>query len=106
MQHNGAGLVAVKNFFATNIGKLYRSCGNCGTQYARHSTFSNVKVVGAKVVAGVNGNYGDTTYIHDSCVDSSICWMFKGVSDGSEPSKTASAPGGTTCTAEAIKTSC
>lgn len=63
LQHNGAGTVAVKNFWASSIGKLYRSCGNCDTQYARHSTFSNVLVNDASVVAGVNGNYGDTTYV-------------------------------------------
>ena len=58
LQHNGGGTVAVKNFYVTNVGKVYRSCGNCGTQYARKSTFDNVKVSGAGVVAGVNGNLG------------------------------------------------
>ncbi|KAF2264703.1 pectate lyase [Lojkania enalia] len=106
LQHNGGGTVAVKNFFATNVGKVYRSCGNCGAQYARRSTFTNVKVNGADVLAGINGNLGDTTVIKDSClVDSSICWLYKGVTSG-EPSKTASAPDGKTCaTSGAIKTS-
>lgn len=58
LQHNGAGTVAVKNFYAENIGKLYRSCGNCGTQYARKSTFDNIKIKTGKLVAGVNGNLG------------------------------------------------
>ncbi|KAK9776023.1 putative Pectate lyase [Seiridium cardinale] len=107
LQHNGAGTVAVKNFWASSIGKLYRSCGNCDTQYARHSTFSNVLVSDASVVAGVNGNYGDTTYIHDSCVeDSSICWEYEGNDDGDEPTKTASGATGTACTTASIKTSC
>lgn len=57
-QHNGAGTVAVKNFYAESIGKLYRSCGNCGTQYARKSTFDGIKVKTGKLVAGVNGNLG------------------------------------------------
>ncbi|KAI1849644.1 hypothetical protein JX265_007980 [Neoarthrinium moseri] len=107
LQHNGAGTVAVKNFWAQDIGKLYRSCGNCDSQHARHSTFTNIMVSGADVVAGVNGNYGDTTYIHDSCVkDSSLCWAFKGNANGDEPTKTASGPTGTACTTASIKTSC
>jgi hypothetical protein len=58
LQHNGAGTVAVKNFWAQDIGKLYRSCGNCGSQFGRKSTFDNIHVDGAKVIAGVNGNLG------------------------------------------------
>jgi hypothetical protein len=106
LQHNGAGLVAVKNFYAQNIGKLYRSCGNCGTQYARASTFDNIKVVGGDVVAGVNGNLGDTTSVKNSCLldGTAACWLFKGVTDG-EPSKTASAPDGKTCATSAVKSS-
>lgn len=106
-QHNGGGTVAVKNFYATNIGKLYRSCGNCGTQKARASTFTNVKVEGAKVVAGVNANYGDSTLIKDSCVkDSSLCWIYKGTTDNDkEPTKIGSGPSGTACATSAVKTS-
>lgn len=108
LQHNGAGTVAVKNFWASSVGKVYRSCGNCGTQYARHSTFNNIFVSGASVVAGVNGNYGDTTYVHDSCVASggAVCWEYLGNDSGAEPSKTASGPTGTACTTASIKTSC
>lgn len=58
LQHNGGGTVAVKNFFAQDVGKVYRSCGNCDTQVARKSTFDGLRVEGASVVAGVNGNYG------------------------------------------------
>jgi hypothetical protein len=58
LQHNGGGTLAVKNFYAEDIGKLYRSCGNCGTQYARKSTFDNIRLNGADVLAGVNGNLG------------------------------------------------
>ncbi|KAJ4294945.1 hypothetical protein N0V88_005184 [Collariella sp. IMI 366227] len=69
LQHNGGGTVAVKNFLASNIGKLYRSCGNCKTQYQRHSSFTNIRVTDkSSVVAGVNANYGDTTVVKNSCV--------------------------------------
>ncbi|KAJ4295295.1 hypothetical protein N0V90_007306 [Kalmusia sp. IMI 367209] len=107
LQHNGAGTVAVKNFWAQDVGKVYRSCGNCGTQYARKSTFDNIHVSGASVVAGVNGNLGDTTTIKNSCLldgTSKICWLYKGVTSG-EPSKTASAPDGKVCATSTIKTS-
>lgn len=70
-QHNGAGTVAVKNFWAETIGKLYRSCGNCATQYARKSTFDNIKVNGGKLVAGVNGNLGGKI-LRDIAIEQSL----------------------------------
>ncbi|KAL2132008.1 hypothetical protein VTI74DRAFT_4314 [Chaetomium olivicolor] len=107
LQHNGGGTVAVKNFLASNIGKLYRSCGNCKTQYQRHSTFTNVRITDkSSVLAGVNANYGDTTVIKDSCVlKGGICWLYKGNSSGKEPTKIGSGPSGTVCAAQAVKTS-
>jgi hypothetical protein len=105
LQHNGGGTVAVKNFYAENVGKVYRSCGNCSSQKARKSTFDNIRVKGASVVAGVNGNLGDTTSIKNSCLlDSKICWLYKGVTSG-EPSKTASAPDGKVCATSSVSTS-
>ena len=35
-QHNGPGTMIIRNFCAQDFGKLYRSCGNCSSQYARH----------------------------------------------------------------------
>lgn len=128
LQHNGGGTVAVKNFMAQNVGKVYRSCGNCDTQYARKSTFTNIKVSKAKVVAGVNGNLGgklsvpmvegmwvgkkliwsfpDSTSISSSCLlDTPACWLYKGNDSGAEPSKTASAPDGKVCATSAVKSS-
>jgi hypothetical protein len=106
LQHNGGGTLAVKNFLASDIGKLYRSCGNCKTQYARHSTFTNIKIMGsAKVLAGVNENLGDTTVIKDSCVlKGDICQRFKGNSNGKEPTKIGSGASGTACVISAVKT--
>ncbi|EGS19487.1 uncharacterized protein CTHT_0049540 [Thermochaetoides thermophila DSM 1495] len=106
-QHNGGGTVKVKNFFASNIGKLYRSCGNCKTQYQRHSTFENIRVVDkASVVAGVNVNYGDTTQINNSCVlKGGLCWLYEGNSSGKEPTKVGSGPSGTACATQAVQTS-
>jgi hypothetical protein len=30
-QHDGSGTIVIRNFFVSDFGKLYRSCGNCGT---------------------------------------------------------------------------
>ncbi|KAF2116341.1 pectate lyase [Lophiotrema nucula] len=106
LQHNGGGTVAVKNFYAENVGKVYRSCGNCDTQYARKSTFTNIRVNKASVAVGINGNEGDTTTISNSCLlNSKICWLYEGNDDGDEPTKTASAPDGKTCATSAVQTS-
>ncbi|WP_344127103.1 pectate lyase, partial [Luedemannella flava] len=32
-QHNGNGTVNISGFYAENIGKLYRACGNCTNSY-------------------------------------------------------------------------
>ncbi|PQE26656.1 pectate lyase protein [Rutstroemia sp. NJR-2017a WRK4] len=106
LQHNGGGTVAVKNFFADTFGKLYRSCGNCGTQYKRTSTFTNIHVTNGGVVAGVNTNYGDKVTITNSCVrDTDLCYKFTGNDDGDEPSKTGSGSDGTYCVTSGITTS-
>ncbi|WP_307837737.1 pectate lyase [Paractinoplanes rishiriensis] len=36
-QHNGGGTLTVKNFEVSNVGKLYRSCGNCSTRTSGRS---------------------------------------------------------------------
>ncbi|KAM5351182.1 hypothetical protein ACJ41O_003905 [Fusarium nematophilum] len=104
LQHNGGGLVAVKNFFAKNVGKVYRSCGNCDEQQARSSTFTNIRVEGAKAVVGVNGNLGDTAVIEDSClVDAGeACQLFEGNDSGAEPTKTAGEPDGVACSTSGV----
>ena len=57
-QHNGSGTLTIKDFYASNIGKLARSCGNCSTQYARKIVVEGVSLgtVNASVV-GVNSSY-------------------------------------------------
>lgn len=105
-QHNGAGKVVVSNFFATDSGKLYRSCGNCGTQYARQSEFRNVRTSNVKVVAGVNSNLGDKTTVSNSCVLSgAACWRYEGNNSGKEPTKIGSGADGVSCIVTGVKTS-
>jgi pectate lyase len=102
-QHNGPGKMVIKNFRAENIGKLYRSCGNCSKQHARHVVISNVTITTpAKVIAGINTNYGDTatfsgiTIVNDPSKKVMICAKFKGVTSG-EPTQIGSGPDGSHC---------
>ncbi|KAF4539143.1 Pectate lyase catalytic [Lasiodiplodia theobromae] len=89
VQHNGAGAVSIKDFYAENFGKVYRSCGNCGTQYTRSVTMSGVWAVNGKLLAGVNSNYGDKATISGTCADgvSAICAWYQGNDDGDEPTQ-------------------
>ncbi|KAJ0144507.1 putative pectate lyase D [Colletotrichum tanaceti] len=105
MQHNGGGTVAVRNFFCKGCSKVYRSCGNCKKQTARHVTFENVRLDGGKVLAGVNGNLGDVAEVKDSCVlGAEVCENFEGNSSGAEPKLVSKGPDGKTCVATNVKT--
>ncbi|MGP4043957.1 pectate lyase [Streptomyces sp. 2A115] len=103
-QHNGAGTLTIKNFQVAEFGKLYRSCGNCDTQYKRHVVVSNVRATSpGEVLVGVNANYGDTatisgvTIVGDSGREITICERFQGNNTGAEPDKLGSGPDGTYC---------
>ncbi|KAJ8469556.1 hypothetical protein ONZ45_g16851 [Pleurotus djamor] len=95
IQHNGGGTVIVNSFYVEDFGKLYRSCGNCKTQYKR--TINDVWAVSGKSLAGINTNYGDTATIRSTQVHSvsSICDRYTGNNSGAEPPKTGSGPDGT-----------
>lgn len=97
-QHNGPGKFVIQNFCAENIGKLYRSCGNCDDQYKREVTIDNVIVKGAKVVAGINTNYGDVARFTRIQTSGSpvICDKYTGVTDG-EPKHIGSGADGKNC---------
>ncbi|MEU4422700.1 pectate lyase [Actinoplanes sp. NPDC024001] len=103
-QHNGGGTLTIRNFQVSNFGKLYRSCGNCSTQYKRTVVVQNVRLTapGGSVV-GINTNYGDTatlsgvTIVGDSSRKISVCDRYTGNSSGDEPTKTGSGPDGTYC---------
>ncbi|MCK9932363.1 pectate lyase [Frankia sp. Mgl5] len=103
-QHNGPGTMVIQNFQVQDFGKLYRSCGNCSKQYARHVVVRNVTVTApGKTLVGVNTNYGDSaqlsgvTIVGDSSRKISICDRYTGNSSGSEPTKTGSGADGTYC---------
>jgi hypothetical protein len=100
-QHNGPGTMIIKNFCVQDFGKLYRSCGNCSTQYTRHVEFDNVMAM-PKLgpLAGVNANYNDTAKFSRITIRASsgtICDRYTGNNTGAEPTKIGSGADGTTC---------
>jgi hypothetical protein len=102
-QHNGPGTMYIRNFQVNDFGKLYRSCGNCKTQYKRNVVVDNVTAtVPGKALVGINTNYGDTakltriTIVGDSSRKIEPCQKYQGVTSG-EPTKTGSGPDSTNC---------
>ena len=88
-QHNGPGTVHISGFYAENVGKLYRACGNCTTSYQRHVVIDNVAVRSTKVLAGINTNWGDTARFSRITVygSATICEKYRGVPKGQEPTQ-------------------
>ncbi|KAI0075202.1 polysaccharide lyase family 3 protein [Panus rudis PR-1116 ss-1] len=91
VQHNGGGNVVIDSFCVQDFGKLYRSCGNCKTQYKRTVTISNVIASDGSALAGVNSNYGDVATIQSSTNKltnvKSVCDTYEGNNSGAEPPK-------------------
>ncbi len=101
-QHNGPGTFKISHFQVEDFGKLYRSCGNCSSQFARHVEISDVTAKQGSVLAGINTNYRDTAKftnvtIHDTAMKMKICDRFTGNSSGDEPTKTGTGKDGTYC---------
>ncbi|HVY26069.1 MAG TPA: pectate lyase [Polyangiaceae bacterium] len=100
IQHNGAGTLYVKNFLVEDFGKLYRSCGNCGTQYTRHVELDTILANGSKsVLAGVNTKYKDSAKFANIFADLTmkICERYDGNDTGAEPNSLGSGADGTYC---------
>ncbi len=98
-QHNGDGTLVIQDFYADNIGKLVRSCGNCSTQYARKVTVSGVRLgtvnsagIGVNSSydskSGISGKY-DVATITDLVYSGSKakCEGYVGTGSGNEPVK-------------------
>jgi hypothetical protein len=98
-QHDGPGTMKISNFYVQTFGKLYRSCGNCSKQYAKHSIFSGISATGGKDIAGVNENYNDTATFSNILVSPGIviCQRYTGNDTGAEPPTTSSGPDGKVC---------
>ncbi|PTT89061.1 hypothetical protein DBR42_08560 [Pelomonas sp. HMWF004] len=98
-QHNGNGTMVIQDFYADNIGKLYRSCGNCSTQFARKLTLNGVRL--GKVNSsgiGVNSSYDSKSGIAGQADVATItdlvysgtkakCEGYVGTGKGNEPVK-------------------
>jgi hypothetical protein len=102
-QHNGPGTMIIKNFQVSDFGKLYRSCGNCKKQFARHVIVQNVRATApGKVLVGINPNFGDTaklsgvTIVGDTKKKVIPCERFTGVTSG-EPSAIGPGKDSTVC---------
>ncbi|KAL5316883.1 hypothetical protein ACEPPN_015935 [Leptodophora sp. 'Broadleaf-Isolate-01'] len=99
LQHNGAGTLDVSGFTVGKFGKLYRACGNCASSFERHVIMSDITATDGDILAGVNGNFGDTATITNSKLSGvkSVCTNFKGVAKGSEPTTVSESADGVTC---------
>ncbi|RXW20384.1 hypothetical protein EST38_g5486 [Candolleomyces aberdarensis] len=94
VQHNGGGKVIINSFYAENFGKLYRSCGNCKTQYKRSVEINDSWAVSGLNLVGINSNFGDTATIRRQKASNVkvICQKFTGNNSGKEPSQNGSGP--------------
>ena len=100
-QHNGPGTIKIMGGFQVeNFGKLYRSCGNCKTQYHRNVIIDGVKASNPdKGIVGINAKYsgtisgvdekGDKATIKDLTVyggsPNMVCEKYIGNNKGKEP---------------------
>ncbi|CAE6412610.1 unnamed protein product [Rhizoctonia solani] len=79
-QHNGG--VKIDSYCVQDFGKLYRSCGNCGTQVKREVQVSNVIARNGKLPAGANSKFGDIAMIDTKSNPytslTSVCDTFQG----------------------------
>lgn len=93
-QHNGAGTLTIQNFQVDGFGKLYRSCGNCSTQYERHVVLQDITARSGTGLVGINTNYGDSAEFERITVYGSIpiCQRWTGNDTGAEPTMTGTGP--------------
>jgi hypothetical protein len=110
VQFNGRGTVQIKDFFASDYGKLVRSCGNCKDNGGpRNVIIDGVVAKDGGVLCGINTNkgYEDTCKVSNTCQNKNkICDRYEANSSGKEPSKIGSGPDGKYCVATNIRTNC
>ncbi|RMI37835.1 rhamnogalacturonan lyase [Streptomyces triticirhizae] len=102
-QHNGGGELTVTDFAAEDFTTLYRSCGNCSSQYQRSVVLDGVEVTApASRLVGINENYDDTATLRAITVigddgDLVPCQRYVGNDSGDEPEESGEGPDGTHC---------
>lgn len=100
-QNNGNKTrISISDFYAEEAGKLYRSCGNCSSQYVRYATITGVTLYNVGTGLGVNSSFDSgklpglagqydvadmTDFVSNS--SSSRCVGYVGTSSGNEPVK-------------------
>jgi len=99
-QHNGPGTMRIEQFEIEQAGKLYRSCGNCSTQYSRSVQITDVIASDTGVIAGINSRYangtaGDKAVLTRVSTSGRRCAEYLGVTSG-EPSEITPVPGACT----------
>ncbi len=89
-QFNGRGEMRISRFYASNAGKLVRTCGDCtGNGGPRRVTVTDVITRDVPTIVGINSNFGDVATIRRVTVNNSgtsktkICQVYKGVVKGS-----------------------
>jgi len=98
-QHNGGGTLTIEDFQVDGFSKLYRSCGNCSTQLARHVVLRGVTARSGSTLVGINTNYGDSADFERITVygNITICERYTGNNNGGEPVRTGSGPDSQYC---------
>jgi hypothetical protein len=88
-QFNGRGEMRISNFYASNAGKLVRSCGDCtGNGGPRRISVNNVITRDVSTIVGINSNFGDVATIRNLTLQNSgtsktkICQVYRGVVKG------------------------
>ncbi|TFW36182.1 pectate lyase [Massilia horti] len=100
-QNNGNKTrISISDFYAEEAGKLYRSCGNCSSQYVRYATVNGVTLYNVGTGLGVNSSFDSaklpglagqydvadmTDFVSNS--SSSRCVGYVGTAKGYEPVK-------------------
>lgn len=83
VQSNGRGTTTIRDYTVVNVGKLFRSCGNCSNNGGpRNVVIENVQANGVSSdLAGINSNYGDVATISGSCGTDvgHVCQEYKGI---------------------------
>jgi hypothetical protein len=101
-QHNGTGTVTIQDFEVSDFGKLYRSCGNCSSQYERHVVIRDVVATApGDALAGINVNYGDTATFSGITIvgdpDLTVCLRYEGNDRGGSTKVVGEGADGTYC---------
>ena len=88
-QFNGRGELRISRFYASDAGKLVRSCGDCTANGGpRRITVTDVITRDVPTIVGINSNFGDVATIRRLTVNNSsttktkICQVYKGVVKG------------------------